>query len=501
MIAAKTQPEVQTIRRAFKFRCYPNKGTRRRAYCKMRLLAGLWNACVGERDEARKEFRARLGRLVFLEEVRLSREMTEKDLKALRQAANKAIKWPSAYSQYTLMRKREHSEYADCDAQMCQDVLTKVDGSDKSFLALWKKGDRNARPPRFKGMHRCLTYRQSGWRLDGNNLYLSHVGIFHVRLHRPIEGKVKTVSVTEKNGKWYACFSCQIERISGDVGSPVASKSFVPRDLRQDYTLSGGSDLNLRGRPNHHTSPIGGSSSEKSGRPNHSDRTPTAWRDGSSSEKSGRPNEGGSDPLGLPDESSPEKAGTCTIEFIFADGLFLRDSDGREIEHPEFYWTEIAKVRRLSRSLSRKKPGSRNRRKARRAMANWHERIANKRDYFLWHWARFYVTSYRQIIVPKWPLSKQIHYAVTSRQAMKLCDGAYARFLTMLRQKCEEFGTEFVERKDDRWEKEVIELTEVARLEAGSHLLWNAKRLASRGSRVLPESLRKEYERAVTLSI
>jgi len=33
----------------------------------------------------------------------------------------------------------------------------------------------------------------------------------NIRKHRKLEGEIKTCSVMVKNGKYYACFSCEVE--------------------------------------------------------------------------------------------------------------------------------------------------------------------------------------------------------------------------------------------------------------------------------------------------
>jgi putative transposase len=50
---------------------------------------------------------------------------------------------------------------------------------------------------------------------DGNKLLEKHlrvqgVGDIKIKLHRPVSGKIKTVSVKREGNHWYACFSCQV---------------------------------------------------------------------------------------------------------------------------------------------------------------------------------------------------------------------------------------------------------------------------------------------------
>lgn len=168
------------IRKSYKYRAYPNKSTQKKAIKTMVAFADIWNIALKERQDT----------------YELSKK--DPDIKAVN----------SYYSQYHLIRKKEHPEYSNYLAQSMQDVLVKLDGSYKSFFGLIKK-DSTARPPKEKNIHRCLSYSSSGWKLIDNNLHLYKIGRFKLRLHRQIEGKIKTVNVTLNKGKWYVCFSVE----------------------------------------------------------------------------------------------------------------------------------------------------------------------------------------------------------------------------------------------------------------------------------------------------
>ncbi len=433
------------LRRSFKFRAYPNKGTRRR------LRACMKDGCKRVINNAIAE-----------------RYRNFDAIMVAKRNGQEPPKWVTGFDQYAWIRKADHPELAKYPIKPLQVAVNTVDAGFKSFRALLKKGHADAEPPgqvRFVGW---LTYHQKGWKIENDVLWLSKLGpnggparLRFVK-HRDIEGKVKSVTIREKNGKWYVCFSCEVRIFTGACGPVSAPKSCVPLDLRQNHT------------------PSGGEGPERAGEHNHNSRLLSR-------------REGG---------EGPEKGGEVTLSFLFWDGLFLHDSDGRDIRCPEFYWTEIDTLRRLARALSRKELGSKNRRKARRSIANWHEHIASKRDYWLWGLARFYAMHYAKIIVPVWPLKQQIHYAVTSRAAMKLCDGAYGKFLGMLKQKCEEFGSKVEPRKDqEQWEIEMRRLTEVARLEALSPLLRKTKRTWKSQNPEHLQSLARDCERVATLRI
>lgn len=70
--------------------------------------------------------------------------------------------------------------------------------------------------PRFKGKYRydSLTYPQSGFGIEGNNLFLSKVGSMKIKLHRKIKGKIKNLIIKRtQTGKWHAYFCSEIELI------------------------------------------------------------------------------------------------------------------------------------------------------------------------------------------------------------------------------------------------------------------------------------------------
>jgi putative transposase len=61
----------------------------------------------------------------------------------------------------------------------------------------------------------------------------------------------------------------------------------------------------------------------------------------------------------------------------------LTTSDGEKVPHPAFYRASQKKLRRLQRSVARKKKGGSNRRKAVARLRRQHQRIANQRKDFL----------------------------------------------------------------------------------------------------------------------
>ena len=104
--------------------------------------------------------------------------------------------------------KQENSELSTVYSQVLQDVSKRVDLAFKAFFRRVKTGE-DPGYPRFKarGRYDSFTYPQSGFRLDGRTLHLSKIGDLRLVLHRPIEGRIKTLTIRRSStGKWYVCF-------------------------------------------------------------------------------------------------------------------------------------------------------------------------------------------------------------------------------------------------------------------------------------------------------
>ncbi|MGV3523032.1 MAG: RNA-guided endonuclease InsQ/TnpB family protein [Candidatus Sericytochromatia bacterium] len=99
-------------------------------------------------------------------------------------------------------------------SQVLQDVMARLDKAMKAFFRRVKNKQGKAGFPRFKARARydSFTLSQAGWKLEGRHLKIKGVGTFKLRLSRPIEGKIKTVTVRRDNcGGWWVSFSCEVE--------------------------------------------------------------------------------------------------------------------------------------------------------------------------------------------------------------------------------------------------------------------------------------------------
>ena len=143
----------------------------------------------------------------------------------------------SCYSQINQLPelRAEFPEYADVGSQVLQDVIERLDKAYKSFFRRVKSSKGKAGFPRFRSRDRydSFTLKQAGWKLDGKYLTIRNVGRFKLRLSRPIEGDIKTVSIRRQLDKWYVCFSCdkvpekKLEPSNKTIGIDVGIKSFL----------------------------------------------------------------------------------------------------------------------------------------------------------------------------------------------------------------------------------------------------------------------------------
>ncbi len=104
--------------------------------------------------------------------------------------------------------------------------------------ALHRRRDRRAAGvsplPGAQRYHSC-TYKEygNGARLDNGHLVLAKVGRVAVRWSRPIEGTIKTVTISREADGWYACFSCvavptrPVPRTGQETGIDVGLTAFL----------------------------------------------------------------------------------------------------------------------------------------------------------------------------------------------------------------------------------------------------------------------------------
>jgi putative transposase len=135
--------------------------------------------------------------------------------------------------------KAEHEWLGCAYSATLQEVCKRVD---LAFHAFFRRVKAHENPgyPRFKGKgwYDSFTFPQyeSGWRLEGDRLRIFKVGNVKIKLHRPIDGEIKTLTIRRDTlGNWYACFSCEVEWIAPEPSPYVVG---VDMGLEKFVTLS-----------------------------------------------------------------------------------------------------------------------------------------------------------------------------------------------------------------------------------------------------------------------
>jgi putative transposase len=173
------------MRRAFKFRLYPSANQARELGIMVETHRRLYNAALEQR------------KLVYeTRGISLNYYAQANQLKELR-----------ASDPYQ-SRTNFSSEQA---------TLRRLDKSYQNFFWRCQKGSKAPGFPRFKGRDHFdsvefPTYGD-GIRLKDKRLRVQHVGTIRTKVHRAVEGTVKTTSIKREGDKWFVVLSCDL----GDV--------------------------------------------------------------------------------------------------------------------------------------------------------------------------------------------------------------------------------------------------------------------------------------------
>jgi len=190
--------------KAFKYRIYPTKSQNTKMNRTIELCRWTYNETLAYRKNAYEK-----------ENITVSKYETH----------NLLPQW-----------KRDKPELKEVFSQTLQNVQERVDLAFKAFFRRVKAGETPGYP-RFKGKGRydSFSYPQMGFKLENGRLMLSKIGNIKIKLHRPIEGKVKRLTIRRSaTGKWFACFSVEIEDVilppwkdGSAVGIDVGLESFA----------------------------------------------------------------------------------------------------------------------------------------------------------------------------------------------------------------------------------------------------------------------------------
>lgn len=136
--------------------------------------------------------------------------------------------------------RQAHDTVARCNYSSLQQTLRRLD---KAFTAFFRRVKAGEKPgyPRFKAVDRFNTINYAtlgdGCQIKDDRLYLQNIGRIKVKWHRPLQGTVRTVSVTCRNQKWHVCMIAECEP---DALPPTGKSIGVDVGLSAFLTTSNG---------------------------------------------------------------------------------------------------------------------------------------------------------------------------------------------------------------------------------------------------------------------
>ena len=135
---------------------------------------------------------------------------------------------------------------ADCYSQALQATTLNLTTAYKNFF------EGRARFPRFKSKHakQSIQYPQNVKIVNGNVKLPGNIGVVKAKIHRPIEGKIKTVTISKTpSGKYFASILTEVE---GDNPPTAEGKIYgVDLGLKHFAVVTDGEKISKYDNPRH----------------------------------------------------------------------------------------------------------------------------------------------------------------------------------------------------------------------------------------------------------
>jgi len=199
------------MRLAFKYRLYPTKAQGVFLEEQLREACDLYNCALQERIGAWKTCRKSIS---YYDQARQLKPMRDEEL----------------------LRLANH--------HCAQNVLRRLDRAFKDFFHRIKRGQTPGFP-RYRSSRR---YDSITFPIYGNGckllkidkLYVQGTGEIKIKLHRPVEGKIKTTTIKREAGRWFVCFTVERDPKPLEPNSNVAG---IDVGLTAFATLSDGTEI------------------------------------------------------------------------------------------------------------------------------------------------------------------------------------------------------------------------------------------------------------------
>jgi putative transposase len=202
------------MKKAYKFRIYPNKNQEVTMLRTLNTCRHLYNDALAERKKR-----------IELNGIRRTFQVFPWG----------KPEWIYYEDQANYLAANKDPFQKEVHSQVLQNVLKRVNKSIENFF-------NGFGFPRYKSRNRydSFTYPQSGFELleKDKKLSLSKIGTMRIVLHREIEGKIKTCAIKRDVDQWYAIFTVDTEKTPDNV--PVETKIGIDVGLTDLLALSNG---------------------------------------------------------------------------------------------------------------------------------------------------------------------------------------------------------------------------------------------------------------------
>mgnify|MGYP001326768311 CR=1 FL=1 len=186
------------VQKSFRYRLYPTYEQEQAMAIQFGHARFVWNWALALREAAYKETQK------GIDYFDLKRRMT------------------------ALKRQQETAWLKEADSQVLQAKIKDLEQAYQNFF------EKRAQFPRFKSkkQDQSIRYPQR-FKFSENLVYLPKVGWIKMKVHRPLEGKAKNVTVSKtKTGKYFASIQCEVElpdppARGGEIGIDLGIKSFL----------------------------------------------------------------------------------------------------------------------------------------------------------------------------------------------------------------------------------------------------------------------------------
>src|SRR6266487_4016758 len=112
----------------------------------------------------------------------------------------------------TEIRNEIRPEYQQIGSHVLQHVLHRVDHTFRAFFRRVRCGQTPGYP-RFQSRTRYDSFcfpDHAGWKLKGHRLMITTIGSIKVKLHREIQGTIKTCTIKREGMYWYVILTCEV---------------------------------------------------------------------------------------------------------------------------------------------------------------------------------------------------------------------------------------------------------------------------------------------------